>query len=65
MYQNRKHLNDVEIKIRVDEETAERIETWARFRKAQRAAFCRDLLKIQLDQLEQLEAELTDEQNQG
>ncbi|OEC59461.1 MULTISPECIES: hypothetical protein [Pseudomonadaceae] len=65
MYPNRKHLNDVEIKIRVDEETAERIEGWARFRKAQRAAFCRELLKTQLDLLEQLEGELTDEQKQG
>ncbi|WP_431484180.1 hypothetical protein [Pseudomonas solani] len=62
MYQNRKHLNDVEIKIRVNEETAERLKSWASFRKTQRAAFCRDLIE---SQLEQLEAELTDEQNQG
>ncbi|MGC8116025.1 hypothetical protein ACP3VQ_13475 [Metapseudomonas otitidis] len=61
-YENRKHLNDVEIKIRVNEETAERLRAWASFRKTQRAAFCRDLIEIQLDQLE---AELTDEQKRG
>ena len=48
MYANPKHLHDREIKVRVDEDTFELIQTLAKFHRTQRAVLCRELLEAQL-----------------
>ncbi|HAL69308.1 MAG TPA: hypothetical protein DCP84_16755 [Pseudomonas sp.] len=48
MYANPKHLHDREIKVRVDEDTFNLIQTLAAYHRTQRAVLCRELLEAQL-----------------